>query len=135
MFVLASARVWPDGFDLVVIGIFLILTVGLPAWGFYLMTTDLRSYVRALRGMLIKASRRFPDVPNWVRRETPPCILALGLHMPCSEQDVHRAYRRLAANLHPDRGGDLRRFLIVHEHFEAAADYIRTFELRRQQTG
>lgn len=55
-------------------------------------------------------------------RRRPGPIMALGLELPCSEQDVHRAYRRLAMNLHPDHGGDADEFMRLHACYKAALD-------------
>jgi curved DNA-binding protein CbpA len=38
-------------------------------------------------------------------------MLALGLTLPCTTDDVLAAYRRKVKLLHPDRGGDRREFL------------------------
>jgi len=126
MFLLATARSWPDAADLILIAVFLALAVGLPLCGLYLMAKDFRTYLRRLRGALIKSPYGTRRTPEWVRQETPACLRCLGLQMPCTEQDVHEAYVRLAAQMHPDRGGDQYRFRIVIEHFEAAVEYVRS---------
>lgn len=43
----------------------------------------------------------------------------LGLRGPAGPEDVKRAYRRLARDLHPDTGGDVERFRDVQAAFEA----------------
>ncbi|MGI9252292.1 MAG: J domain-containing protein [Thermomicrobiales bacterium] len=58
------------------------------------------------------------------RRRRPEPIMALGLELPCSEQDVHRAYRRRAMHLHPDHGGDPREFMRLHATYKAALELI-----------
>ncbi len=124
----ASAE-WPDAFDLTTVVAFFVLVVGLPALGYFFMVVDYLAWLRALRGALVKVSYYFPQMPAWARYETPGCIRALGLTMPCTEVDVKRAYRRLAEKLHPDRGGDARRFLVIQEHFEEALAHVRKRDL------
>lgn len=82
--------------------------------------------MRALRGVLVKiTSPRADAPPDWLVEETPPCLRALGLELPCTEEDVKQAYRRLAKELHPDRGGEIRRFLKLQEHMDQASHYLR----------
>ena len=64
------------------------------------------------------------ELPEWVRKDTPRCILALGLTMPCTEADILAAYRRKVKTLHPDRGGDRREFLRLQAHFEQAMAFV-----------
>jgi hypothetical protein len=52
--------------------------------------------------------------------DTPPCLQALGLQVPCTLDDVIRAYRGLARKLHPDVGGSHEAFLALHQHYETA---------------
>jgi hypothetical protein len=66
-----------------------------------------------------------PHIPAWARQETPRCLVALGLRMPCTEADVLRSYRKKVKRLHPDRGGDQRRFLVLQADFEQAIAYLR----------
>ena len=65
-----------------------------------------------------------PELPEWVRKSTPRCILALGLTMPCTADDVLAAYRRKVKQLHPDLGGDRREFLRLQAHFEQAMEFL-----------
>jgi hypothetical protein len=51
-------------------------------------------------------------------------LLAFDLHMPCDEEDLKSAYRHKVKRLHPDRGGDKRRFLTLQSHFEDALRYL-----------
>ena len=53
-------------------------------------------------------------------RDRPPCLQALELDLPCTEEQVLAAYRRRVKELHPDRGGDLQQFLRLQKHFEQA---------------
>jgi hypothetical protein len=71
-----------------------------------------------------------PHIPAWARQETPRCLVALGLRMPCTEADVLRSYRKKVKRLHPDRGGDQRRFLLLQADFEQALAYLREQTVR-----
>ena len=64
------------------------------------------------------------ELPEWMRKNTPRCILALGLTMPCTADDILVAYRRKVKQLHPDRGGDRREFLRLQAHFEQAMAFV-----------
>jgi hypothetical protein len=79
----------------------------------------------------VKVASRFHDehgddiVPEWVLRDTPPCITALGLSWPCTEVQIKEAYRRLAEKNHPDLGGNRQKFLNLQTHFEQAIRLVR----------
>ena len=45
-----------------------------------------------------------------------------------SEDDVKQAYHRRAESLHPDRGGDIRRFLLLQQHLEQSLYLLRQRE-------
>jgi hypothetical protein len=98
--------------------------------GYVFMVLDYRAYLRSLRRALVKVMNYLPNVPEWARVETPRCIAALGLRMPCTEQDLLRAYRTKVKKLHPDHGGDKRRFLILQQNFEEAVGYLSECERR-----
>ena len=115
---------WPNWLDLLATVGFASLVVGVPALGYVFMVLDVRAYLRSLRRALVRVVNYFPELPEWVRSETPACVLALGLRMPCSEDDVKEAYRRKVKKLHPDCGGDKRRFLQLQVHFEKALAYL-----------
>lgn len=66
-----------------------------------------------------------PVTPYWALRSRPVCLKTLGLELPCSETDVMAAYRDLAKEMHPDRGGDLEQFLRLQRHFEQALKLVR----------
>ena len=104
---------------------FLALAVAVPALGYWLMVIDIHAYLRALRGALIRVKDHLPGLPAWARQETPGCLRSLGLDWPCTENDVKQAYRAMAETLHPDRGGDRRRFLLLQEQFEEAMRFLR----------
>ena len=44
----------------------------------------------------------------------------LGVPRDASADDLKRAYRTQVQRLHPDHGGDERRFLLLQAHFEEA---------------
>lgn len=118
---------WPNALDAVVTIAFLTAVVLVPATGYVFMVLDVRAYLRSLRRGLsiIGHGFAFGEIPEWARRETPRAVAALGLRMPCSEADLKRAYRRRVKRLHPDRGGDQRRFLLLQANFEEALALVR----------
>ncbi len=120
---LASGN-WPDSIDRMAIVIFLLAIFLIPLIGYWLTVLDIRSYLRALRGALVRISGPVSELPSWLKDETPPCLRSLGLTLPCTEEDVKEAYRHLAKKLHPDRGGSLHRFLLLQEQFERAMDWL-----------
>ncbi len=117
-----SLRPWPDGIDWPVTFGYLALVVALPALGYFFMVLDYRAYLRSLRRalMVVSSVRYSLELPEWVRKNTPRCILALGLTLPCTQEEILAAYRRRVKQLHPDRGGDRRKFLRLQAHFEQA---------------
>jgi hypothetical protein len=115
---------WPDAFDGSVTFGYLALVFGLCALGYACMVLDIRAYLRSLRRALVLVSNYRPDLPEWVRKSTPRCILAFGLTMPCTADDVRAAYRRKVKQLHPDLGGDRREFLRLQAHFEQAMEFL-----------
>jgi hypothetical protein len=116
---------WPDGIDGAVTVGYLAIAFGLAALGYLCMVLDFRAYLRSLRRALVVISNYRPELPEWVRRDTPRCILALGLTFPCTADDILAAYRRKVKKLHPDRGGDRRQFLRLQAHFEQALALVR----------
>ena len=122
----------PDLIDWAAMLIYLVLAFGVPAIGYWLMIVDIRAYLRALRGVIAVVSKRLPHgAPAWVRRHTPGCFRALGVEATCTEEEVKRAYRRLAESMHPDRGGDRQQFHVLQRQFEEALDYVRETETMR----
>lgn len=120
-----------DTVDLSATLAFLLAIIVLPVIGYWLAVVDFRAYLRSLKGMLVKVAHRFHDsegeasIPDWVLRETPPCISALGLSWPCTELQVKEAYRKLAEINHPDLGGNRQKFLNLQTHFEQAIRLVR----------
>ena len=117
---LNSAQPWPNALDLTVTICFVTIFIALPALGFVFMAVDLRRHFRSLRRSLALVSRRIYGIPDWARDDTPRAIKALGLYIGCTEEDLKRAYRNLVKSVHPDHGGDERRFLLLQAHFEEA---------------
>ena len=111
---------WPDGVDWVVTVGYLALIFGVVAAGYICMALDIRAYFRSLRRALVLISHYRVELPEWVFRDTPRCIQALGLTLPCTADDVLNAYRQRVKLLHPDRGGNRRDFLRLQKHFEQA---------------
>ena len=125
---IGASRRWPDAID---IGILLAFFGGVAfmiLFGYLIMVLDIRAYYRALRGVMVRVTRHFAHVPEWARYETPGCLTALGLRLPCTEEDVKQAYRDKAERLHPDRGGDRRKFMQLQSHFEKAMQFLAEYE-------
>lgn len=119
MLILASA------FDRTLQITFIALVIGAPLLGYWFMVCDIRAYLRALRGSLIVVRNHISHLPLWARQYTPGCIRSLGLELPCTEEDIKKAYRRLAETMHPDRGGDRQKFMMLQRQFEAALQFVR----------
>ena len=119
-----SRPVWPDGLDATLTTVYIALAFGLPILGYVCMALDIRAYLRSLRRALVLISHYRPDLPAWVRRDTPRCIQALGLQLPCTADDVLAAYREKVKSVHPDRGGNRRDFLKLQQHFEQAMGLV-----------
>lgn len=115
-----AALTWPQPIDWLPLALFIALAVGLPVLGYLFLYWDLRRWRRSLRRALVRVARYLPDLPEWARRDTPRCVAALGLRMPCSEEQLKEAYRAKVKLLHPDHGGDKRRFLWLQSQFEEA---------------
>jgi hypothetical protein len=115
-----SVHDWPDGFDWVVTSAYFALIVGVAIAGYVCMALDIRAYLRSLRRALVVISCYRMELPDWIRKDRPRCIQALGLTLPCTTEEVLSAYRAKVKGVHPDRGGDCREFLRLQEHFEQA---------------
>lgn len=111
---------WPDGVDSAVTFSYLAIIAAIFIGGYGCMVLDIRAYLRSLRRALVVISNYRVELPDWVRRDTPRCIQALGLHLPCTTDDVLSAYRQKVKLLHPDRGGNRQEFLMLQQHFEQA---------------
>lgn len=99
----------------------------LPFAGYWFMYVDFRAYLRALQRALVVISQA-PQyvVPEWAKHQDPPYFRALGVRASASEEEIKHAYRRLAEQMHPDRGGDRKRFLALREHLDHALAHIRS---------
>ncbi len=115
-----AQRPWPDPVDatgLIVIGL---LAFGLPLVGYLFLYLDYRAYLRSLRRALVLVRGYAMQLPEWARRDSPPCLTALGLSPPCTREDVLAAYRERVKRMHPDAGGTQRDFANLQRHFEEA---------------
>ena len=121
----AERHDWPDSLDVLALVLIAGVLIGVIVAGHALMVIDFRRYLRSLRRTLVVVVNYLPHIPAWAKRDTPRCLLALGLRMPCNEADVLRAYRKKVKRLHPDRGGDQRRFLLLQADFEQALAFLR----------
>ncbi len=121
---LGASHAWPDSVDVVATLGFVALVLLLPALGYLFMVVDIRAYLRSLRRQLMRVVSLGQEAPWWAYRENPTCLSAFGLMFPCSEEDLKRAYREKVKELHPDRGGDKRRFLKLQANFEQALKLI-----------
>ncbi len=121
---LFAANRWPDSLDSAVTIAFAAALVGTIVLGYVFMVLDYRAYLRSLRRALVRVAGYLPHVPEWARKETPRCLAALGLRMPCTQEDLLQAYRERVKELHPDRGGDRRRFLALQQNFEEASAFL-----------
>ena len=119
------AKTWPDEFDLAVTVTVTALVVLAPVVGYICMVLDIRAYLRRLRGALVVAVNYFAELPAWAKETTPRCIAVFGLMLPCTEDDLLRAYRAKVKKLHPDRGGERRKFLRLQSQFEVAIVLLR----------
>lgn len=122
----AIADTWPDGLDLAATLGFFVLAVGLPALGYAWMVLDVRAYLRSLRRHLVRAFHWHTHTPEWALQQTPRCLVSFGLELPCGEAELLAAYRERVKELHPDHGGDERRFLAMQAQFEEALRVVRS---------
>ena len=111
---------WPDGVDASLTLLFLAVAIGVPLAGYVLMALDFRAYLQSLRRAIAVVAQAMPATPYWALRDRPPCLITLDLFPPITEVEVMLAYRERVKQLHPDRGGDLRKFLQLQRHFEQA---------------
>ncbi|MDX1964113.1 MAG: J domain-containing protein [Pirellulales bacterium] len=116
---------WPDDFDRWVLIVFFTVLLSLVGSGYVLMFFDLRAWWLAARRVMIVVSNYLPQIPAWARQKTPPCLLTFGLRLPCSEEDLLKAYREKVKKLHPDKGGDRQKFLNLQASFEQAQTFLR----------
>ena len=121
----SPANIWYDVVDWMAVILFMSLALGVPLAGYVLMALDYRAYLRSLRRTLAKVANLVPATPYWVLRSRPPCLISLGLFLPITEEEVLAAYRERVKEFHPDRGGDLTKFLQLQRHLEQALHLAR----------
>jgi len=121
----ASAHVWPDPLDAVAVIAFFAAVIVLPAMGYVFAVVDFRRYLRSLRRAISTIVYRDNGTPDWDRPKVPRCVAVFGLDWPCSEDALTQAYRQKVKRLHPDRGGDERKFLMLQHYFEEAQAMVR----------
>lgn len=116
-----------DSGALLALIVFCTVAIGLPLLGNILMVIDIRRYLRSLRRALVVVSYAVrPGIPYWARRNRPPCLETLDLELPCTEEQVLAAYRRKVKEMHPDKGGNLQKFLHLQKHYEQALYLVRS---------
>ena len=120
----ANSNTGLDGLDWTVTTIYLGAVFGFAFLGYVCMVLDIRAYLRSLRRALVVITGYRLELPEWARKDTPRCILALDLTLPCTSSDILAAYRRKVKTMHPDLGGDQREFLRLQTHFEQAMNFI-----------
>jgi len=121
-----SSYRWNEGLNGPLLVGFLLFALGLPLLGYVFMFLDIRRYLRSLRRALVMVAEAMPGMAYWAAiRSRPPCLIALDLRLPCGEQEVLAAYRERVKLLHPDRGGDLQKFLKLQRDFERAMHLVR----------
>lgn len=121
----APSHTWPDSLDAIALAAFLCVAIALPILGYVFAYVDFRRYLRSLRRVLSTIVYRDMGTPEWARAKVPRCIAVFGLDWPCSEQELTQSYRRKIKKLHPDRGGDERRFRLLQGYFEEALRMVR----------
>src|SRR4051812_5294376 len=84
---------WPDGIDWIVTAAYFALIIGVAIAGYVFMALDIRAYLRSLRRVLVVIGQYRMDLPDWIRKDKPRCIEALGLTLPCTTEEVLSAYR------------------------------------------
>ena len=117
---------WPDTLDLAATCVILVGVVSLTVSGHVFLILDVRAWMRSLRRALIVVKDHLGDFPRWTRLQTPRCLAALGLKLPCDEQRLMAQYREKVKLLHPDRGGDRKRFMRLQADFEEALEFLRS---------
>jgi DnaJ-domain-containing protein 1 len=100
----------------------------LPAVGGVFIAIDLRGH-RRLRKAHVEPVYVGPSAPA-LRRSVPSPLAALGLDASSTADDVKRAYRLLAKDAHPDRGGDSRQFLVLQRNFEESLRLVNSAAAR-----
>ena len=71
-----------------------VLALGLPLAGWVFMGLDYRAYLRSLRRAIAVVKQYKLALPEWARRDRPPCLQELGLAPNCTRDEVFAAYRQ-----------------------------------------
>lgn len=119
-----TTPIWPTPFNALTVAVFVLAAFALPALGYVFLALDIRRHLRSLKRMLICVANSAYSTPRWALPETPRCLEVLGLQLPCGEEELKRAYREKVKRLHPDRGGDKHRFLMLQSQFQEALRYV-----------
>jgi hypothetical protein len=122
----AAQHHWPDSLDLATTCLLLGGVLALAFSGHVLLAMDVRTWVRTFRRALIVVQDHLPNFPRWMRSQTPRCLTALGLNLSCDEEQLLQCYRKKVKQLHPDCGGDRKRFMRLQADFEEALSFIRS---------
>jgi hypothetical protein len=120
----AVGREFPDLFDVAIFCVIFGLLFTVVISGHILLVLDVRAWMRSLRRALVVIADHLPHFPRWARGQTPRCMSALGVELPCSREQLMNAYRQKVKQLHPDRGGDRKRFMRLQADFEEAMEFI-----------
>lgn len=89
---------------------FIAVCFGLPLLGWLAMVVDYRAYLRSFRRALVVIRTYRLESPLWALRDRPNCLRAFDLDRGCTRDEVMAAYRQRVKKVHPDHGGDRRRF-------------------------
>ncbi len=123
----AATSSWPTGANGTLVFLYLALAFGLPLLGYVFFALDFRRYLRSLRRAIVLVARPIRrQTPYWSLVQRPPCLEALGLQLPCTEEEVLAAYRSRVKAMHPDRGGEIDAFLQLQKHFDQAIYLVRS---------
>jgi hypothetical protein len=121
-----APHAWPaTPLDAAVLVAFISVAIALPVLGYIFAYVDFRRYLRSLRRAISTIVYRDMGTPDWARPKIPRCIAVFGLDWPCSEEELTHCYRRKIKTLHPDHGGDERRFRLLQGYFEEALAMVR----------
>ncbi len=96
-----------------------------PALGYVFLVLDVRAYLRSLRRSLVRVYTYVSGEPEWYRPAVPTCLNTFDLGAQCTEDQLKRAYFERVKTLHPDRGGDKKKFMRLQARFEEALAFIR----------
>lgn len=122
----------PNAVDVIAALWFGVLALGLPLAGWVMMGLDYRAYLRSLRRAIAVVKQYQLALPEWARRDRPPCLQELGLAPNCSRDEVLTAYRKRVKQVHPDLGGTERDFQRLQRHLTEALSIV---EAREQSAG